>query len=84
MREGGLIYFTFAMLIMLTVLLEYIDLWYKYLAKHFLFNNYAGVMLDVFSYLLCWDNRRDPRLVAQEISAFREIITIQCGCSDVF
>ena len=35
MREGGLL-FTFAMLIMLTVLLEYIDLWYKYLAKHFL------------------------------------------------
>ena len=37
MRVGGLLLlFKFAMLIMLTVLLEYIDLWYKYLAKHFL------------------------------------------------
>ena len=76
---------------MVTVLLEYIDVLVmfpyfirKYLAKHT--SSYDGIMLDAFSYLLCWHNRRVPRLAAQEIVTnfhSREIMTIQCGCSDM-
>ena len=42
------------MLIMVTVLLEYIDLWYKISMRYKYPSSYADIMLDA---LLCWHTR---------------------------
>ena len=57
-------YFTLAMLIMMTVLLEYIDLFSINFTKYI--SSYTGIMLGAFI-ATYYHNRRVPRLAAQEI-----------------